>query len=208
MMGRTDYQTTQPPTCPPPLGASPGERRTWDLDGSDRRVRREVFQRLPDILGRDISHAYRVIYQTDGRRTANLTLLQFRKRLAGTREQFLARAYRDKDLRNLARRTAEHHARRIHALRTAAKNSGRSCATTRSRITEASPGPTSIALRSLPSTAVVKVPSTTRPSTSPRMSTGTVLTVTSPPRKIRPNVSSLGRVRGESVSSSNSVVRR
>jgi hypothetical protein len=70
--------------CPPPEWASAAERFVWHLDesdGNDRRFRHEVFQQWPSSIAYAVAKSYVPLYETQGRRRANLFLHDMQEKL-------------------------------------------------------------------------------------------------------------------------------
>ncbi|MCD6704915.1 MAG: replication endonuclease [Thiobacillus sp.] len=66
-----------------------------DSDGDDRRFRREIFREWPDRIALAVAKAYRVRYETQGQRPANLFLLDIREKFKPTK---MALAWNDDEL--------------------------------------------------------------------------------------------------------------
>ena len=69
--------------APPTEWVTEAERNVWHLDnsdGDDRRFRRDIFQQLPNRFALAIAETYRVRYETQGQRPANLFLLDMREK--------------------------------------------------------------------------------------------------------------------------------
>lgn len=69
--------------CPPTEWASEAERIVWhldDSDGDDRRFRREIFREWPNRIALAVAQTYRVRYETEGQRPANLFLLDMQEK--------------------------------------------------------------------------------------------------------------------------------
>lgn len=84
--------------CPPSTWASEAERITWhldDSDGDDRRFRREIFREWPNRIALAVAKAYRVHYETQGQRPANLFLLDMQEKFKPTK---MALAWNDDEL--------------------------------------------------------------------------------------------------------------
>src|SRR5574340_457815 len=84
--------------CPPSTWASEAERITWHLDdseGDDRRFRREIFREWPNRIALAVAKAYRVHYETQGQRPANLFLLDMQEKFKPTK---MALAWNDDEL--------------------------------------------------------------------------------------------------------------
>lgn len=72
---------------PPTEWASEAERVVWHLDnsdGDDRRFRREIFQQWPNRIAYAVAKTYRVRYETQGQRPANLFLLDMQEKFKPT----------------------------------------------------------------------------------------------------------------------------
>ncbi|MBW8364930.1 MAG: replication endonuclease [Rhizobium sp.] len=78
--------------------ANEAERIVWhldDSDGDDRRFRREIFQQWPSKIAEAVAKTYRVRYETQGQREANLFLLDMRDRF---KPASMALAWNDDEL--------------------------------------------------------------------------------------------------------------
>jgi len=90
----------------PPLTTA-AEALVWDLDGpdgADRQFRHEFFRNLPRRLGMPIAQTYRVRYESQGRQSANLYLLDFK---AQNKQCPIPFDTSDHDIRELAKRKAD-----------------------------------------------------------------------------------------------------
>lgn len=70
--------------CRPPEWASAAERMVWHLDesdGNDRRFRHEIFQQWPSSIAYAVAKSYVPLYETQGRRRANLFLHHMQEKL-------------------------------------------------------------------------------------------------------------------------------
>ena len=84
--------------CPPAEWASEAERIVWHLDnsdGGDRRFRREIFQQWPNKIAEAVAKTYRVRYETQGQREANLWLLDMQDKF---KPSSMALAWNDDEL--------------------------------------------------------------------------------------------------------------
>jgi len=90
----------------PPLTTA-AEALVWELDGpdgADRRFRHEFFRNLPRRLGMPIARTYRARYESQGRQSANLYLLDFKELKKQCPVPFDTS---DHDIRELAKRKAD-----------------------------------------------------------------------------------------------------
>lgn len=95
---------------PLPADATAAERIAARFDEADVRdweFRRPILRLLPDRFSIAIAEQYQTIYQQDGRRNANLYLLDVQEDLGG---HALKLAHRDDDVVAYAKRIAEHFA--------------------------------------------------------------------------------------------------
>ena len=84
--------------CPPTEWDSEAERIVWhldDSDGDDRRFRREIFREWPNRIAEAVARAYRVRYETQGQREANLFLLDMQDKF---KPASMALAWNDDEL--------------------------------------------------------------------------------------------------------------
>ncbi|OZA31069.1 MAG: hypothetical protein B7X93_01060 [Hydrogenophilales bacterium 17-61-9] len=84
--------------CPPAEWASEAERIVWhldDSDGGDRLYRRDIFRQWPNKIAEAVAKTYRVRYETQGQREANLFLLDMQDKF---KPASMALAWNDDEL--------------------------------------------------------------------------------------------------------------
>ena len=89
------------------MWASEAERIVWhldDSDGGDRLFRREIFRQWPNKIAEAVAKAYRVRYETQGQREANLFLLDMQDKF---RPSSMALAWNDDELVSEAERASK-----------------------------------------------------------------------------------------------------
>lgn len=93
--------------APPTEWTTEAERIVWNLDnsdGDDRRFRRDIFQQLPNRFALAIAETYRVRYETQGQRPANLFLLDMQEKY---QPAHMALAWSDDELVKEAKRVSK-----------------------------------------------------------------------------------------------------
>ncbi len=93
--------------CPPAEGASEAERIVWHLDnsdGGDRLYRRDIFRQWPNKIAEAVAKIYRVRYETQGQREANLFLLDMQDKF---KPASMALAWNDDELVEEAERASK-----------------------------------------------------------------------------------------------------
>jgi len=93
--------------CPPSEPASKAEQIVWHLDnsdGDDRRFRSEILREWPSKIAEAVAKTYRVRYETQGQREANLFLLDMQDKF---RPSSMALAWNDDELVSEAERASK-----------------------------------------------------------------------------------------------------
>jgi len=93
--------------CPPSEPASKAEQIVWHLDnsdGDDRRFRSEILLEWPSKIAEAVAKTYRVRYETQGQREANLFLLDMQDKF---KPASMALAWNDDELIEEAQRLSK-----------------------------------------------------------------------------------------------------
>jgi hypothetical protein len=98
-------ETATSAPLPLPILIGEGERLTWDLSPDDRRWRGQRLSGLPRHFAVAVAKKYRKVHEREGRRTANLTLLETTERLNSTAIRL---ASNEDDIRIFAKRRAQY----------------------------------------------------------------------------------------------------